>query len=715
MIKRQGAGMRETFTVRKQSFGVGVERTFPLHSPKIEQASRSPSIGDVNRAKLYYLRGKVGKKARVREKQMTPADRQRLAANNAAATGELTFSEDVEPEPAVTDEVEAVVEETPAAEPEAPAEEPEAEASRARGRRTRPTSRSPTPSRSRPRRRTSARSIPPRRAILPAMRGSSLRYAAVAALVASVVAVGSASSRPAARDAGIPVIVVLREPDRALPRSADALVQSLRQRAMTSQRGIVALLGEAGVPFRRLWITNALVLRADEALIARLGAAAGRRRGRRRPGRHDGAAAGQPRDRRRPGGGVGGREDGAPAVWAKGARGQGIVIGVADTGMQWRPPGAARPLPRHVRHRRLARLQLARRRPRRHRRRRAQPVRVRRVDAVRRQRPRHVRHRDRGGRRGRERDRRRARGALDRLPEHGRRRRLARARKPSACSSSSPDRRGRREPGSRALGRTSSRTRTSARPRRAAPPQRSGRRWRRCARPGSSWRSRPATTARRARRSATRRPSPTRRSPSAGRRSATRSARRAAVGPSRPTGAGARSPTSWRPARRSVPRTRAIPTAPSAAPRPPRRTSPARVALLWSAYRGSVGDVERTKQLLRASATRLTTTEGCGALGDGRPNNTFGAGRVQVAAAYDRARTEGTTFPTVSRPSWQASACSRASRGRARRGRCGSACRRTDASRSSSRAGSEDASWHGAAPSRWRRGAARTRCRSAHA
>ncbi len=127
VIKRQGAGMRETFTVRKQSFGVGVERTFPLHSPKIERIEVA-SVGDVNRAKLYYLREKVGKKARVREKQMTPADRQRLAANNAAATGELTFSEDVEPEPAVTDEVEAVVEETPAAEPEAPAEEPEAEA-----------------------------------------------------------------------------------------------------------------------------------------------------------------------------------------------------------------------------------------------------------------------------------------------------------------------------------------------------------------------------------------------------------------------------------------------------------------------------------------------------------------------------------------------------------------------------------------------------------
>jgi len=58
VIKRQGAGVRETFTVRKNSFGVGVERTFPLHSPKIERIEVQ-SIGDVNRAKLYYLRSKV--------------------------------------------------------------------------------------------------------------------------------------------------------------------------------------------------------------------------------------------------------------------------------------------------------------------------------------------------------------------------------------------------------------------------------------------------------------------------------------------------------------------------------------------------------------------------------------------------------------------------------------------------------------------------------
>jgi large subunit ribosomal protein L19 len=68
VIRRQGQGVRETFTVRKQSFGVGVERTFPVHSPKIETIEVT-AIGDVRRAKLYYLRQKVGKKARVREKQ----------------------------------------------------------------------------------------------------------------------------------------------------------------------------------------------------------------------------------------------------------------------------------------------------------------------------------------------------------------------------------------------------------------------------------------------------------------------------------------------------------------------------------------------------------------------------------------------------------------------------------------------------------------------
>jgi len=95
VIKRQGAGSRETFTVRKQSFGVGVERTFPLHSPKVERIE-VVSIGDVNRAKLYYLRKKVGKKARVREKQQ----RERVPSARAAAAPE---PEPEEPEEAAAE------------------------------------------------------------------------------------------------------------------------------------------------------------------------------------------------------------------------------------------------------------------------------------------------------------------------------------------------------------------------------------------------------------------------------------------------------------------------------------------------------------------------------------------------------------------------------------------------------------------------------------
>jgi large subunit ribosomal protein L19 len=110
VIKRQGAGVRETFTVRKQSFGVGVERTFPVHSPKIERIE-VVSIGDVNRAKLYYLRGKVGKRARVRAKRgaVLPVTETPAAAE---AGGEETPPEAEAPEP----ESEAV--EEPAREPE---------------------------------------------------------------------------------------------------------------------------------------------------------------------------------------------------------------------------------------------------------------------------------------------------------------------------------------------------------------------------------------------------------------------------------------------------------------------------------------------------------------------------------------------------------------------------------------------------------------------
>jgi len=68
ILRRQGAGLRETFTVRKLSFGVGVERTFPVHSPiisRIEIVTR----GDVRRAKLYYLRDRIGKAAKIKEKR----------------------------------------------------------------------------------------------------------------------------------------------------------------------------------------------------------------------------------------------------------------------------------------------------------------------------------------------------------------------------------------------------------------------------------------------------------------------------------------------------------------------------------------------------------------------------------------------------------------------------------------------------------------------
>ena len=70
VIRRQGGGVRETFTVRKVSFGVGVERTFPVHSPMIAKIERVTE-GDVRRAKLYYLRDRVGKAAKIKEKRGT--------------------------------------------------------------------------------------------------------------------------------------------------------------------------------------------------------------------------------------------------------------------------------------------------------------------------------------------------------------------------------------------------------------------------------------------------------------------------------------------------------------------------------------------------------------------------------------------------------------------------------------------------------------------
>jgi large subunit ribosomal protein L19 len=152
VIKRQGHGARETFTVRKQSFGVGVERTFPLHSPKIERIEVA-ARGDVRRAKLYYLRGRIGKRARVRER--------RSAGPEVAVERELLYGPDTEGEPTPVDAEGATAEETvaeaveaqeaaeatdaaaappadaapeaeaAAAEPEAPAAEPEATAEEA--------------------------------------------------------------------------------------------------------------------------------------------------------------------------------------------------------------------------------------------------------------------------------------------------------------------------------------------------------------------------------------------------------------------------------------------------------------------------------------------------------------------------------------------------------------------------------------------------------
>jgi large subunit ribosomal protein L19 len=116
VIKRQGAGVRETFTVRKQSFGVGVERTFPVHSPKIERIEVT-AIGDVNRAKLYYLRGKVGKRARVRARRGVALPESEL----------LTSAGAMPPEGEAVDE-ELVAEAAEAAEVEEPEESPAEEA-----------------------------------------------------------------------------------------------------------------------------------------------------------------------------------------------------------------------------------------------------------------------------------------------------------------------------------------------------------------------------------------------------------------------------------------------------------------------------------------------------------------------------------------------------------------------------------------------------------
>jgi large subunit ribosomal protein L19 len=141
VLKEQGKGARRTFTVRKLSFGVGVERTFPVHSPKIEQIEVM-ARGEVRRAKLYYLRGRIGRRARVREsRDFRPEDVtmttvpeaeaveqdgaaategvEEAAAEGAEETGQEVAEEEAEvPEPA-EEEAEAAPEEQPEAAQEA--------------------------------------------------------------------------------------------------------------------------------------------------------------------------------------------------------------------------------------------------------------------------------------------------------------------------------------------------------------------------------------------------------------------------------------------------------------------------------------------------------------------------------------------------------------------------------------------------------------------
>jgi large subunit ribosomal protein L19 len=139
VIKRQGEGVRETFTVRKNSFGVGVERTFPVHSPKIERIEVA-ARGDVRRAKLYYLRGRVGKRARVRERRYIGPEEvveagllhdpsaEAAAAADDEVPGEAVDQQALEEAEAAEAPEEAEVAEAPEA-PEAKAEVAEAEAS----------------------------------------------------------------------------------------------------------------------------------------------------------------------------------------------------------------------------------------------------------------------------------------------------------------------------------------------------------------------------------------------------------------------------------------------------------------------------------------------------------------------------------------------------------------------------------------------------------
>jgi large subunit ribosomal protein L19 len=130
VLRRQGSGARETFTVRKQSFGVGVERTFPLHSPKIEKLEVA-ARGDVRRAKLYYLRGRIGKAARVAERRWGIDEAMVSGASPAAEESTAVDAEGVSLEEVVPEAVPTEAEQAEVETPEAEATEdaPEAAAS----------------------------------------------------------------------------------------------------------------------------------------------------------------------------------------------------------------------------------------------------------------------------------------------------------------------------------------------------------------------------------------------------------------------------------------------------------------------------------------------------------------------------------------------------------------------------------------------------------
>jgi large subunit ribosomal protein L19 len=133
VIKRQGSGVRETFTVRKQSFGVGVERTFPVHSPKIERIEVA-ARGDVRRAKLYYLRERVGRASRVRERRWTGAETEEaiepglveegaMPPDDAPRPGEEELAEQTAVEEAEAEEAQTADGEPAAEAGQAPAED----------------------------------------------------------------------------------------------------------------------------------------------------------------------------------------------------------------------------------------------------------------------------------------------------------------------------------------------------------------------------------------------------------------------------------------------------------------------------------------------------------------------------------------------------------------------------------------------------------------